>query len=65
MKLFLFFLVIVSHQLFSQAVRSNESLWDQIRLNSNLQYDSDRSEIANASETVSYTHLTLPTIDPV
>ena len=50
MKLFLFFLVIVSHQLFSQAVRSNESLWDQIRFNSKLQYDSDRSEIANASE---------------
>ena len=50
MKLFLFFLVIVSHQLFGQAVRSNESLWDQIRLNSKLQYDSDRSEITKASE---------------
>ena len=50
MKLFLFFLVIISHQLFGQAVRSNESLWDQIRLNSKLQYDSDRSEITNASK---------------
>ena len=45
MKFYLLFLIIASYQLLGQTVRSSESLWDQIRLNSNLQYDSDRLEI--------------------
>ena len=50
MKFYLLFLIIASYQLFGQTVRSSESLWDQIRLNSNLQYDSDRLEIKKAAD---------------
>ena len=47
--LFIIFLIITNN-LYGQNVRSSESLWDLIRSNSNLKYDSKRTEIINASD---------------
>ena len=47
--LFIIFLIITNN-LYGQNVRSSESLWDLIKSNSNLKYDSKRTEIINASD---------------
>ena len=47
--LFILFLIFANN-FYGQNVRATESLWDLIRANSNLKYDSERIEIIKASD---------------
>ena len=50
MKSFIAVLLIYSSLAFTQNTRDLNSLWDEIRRNSNLNFDSTRSEIINATD---------------
>ena len=65
-----FLVLIISLNISSQNGRNGPSLWEEIRANSNLNYDNTKPQIIEAlkkydSHPVSYTHLTLPTMDSV
>ena len=50
MKFFIAVFLIFSSLSFTQNTRDLNSLWDEIRKNSNLEFDSSRSEIINATD---------------
>ena len=50
MKFFIAVFLFYSSLAFTQNTRDLNSLWDEIRRNSNLNFDSTRSEIINATD---------------
>ena len=50
MKFFIAVFLIYSSLAFTQNTRDLNSLWDEIRRNSNLNFDSTRSEVINATD---------------